>query len=83
MQWLIPHITGGVVLPHQYAANRDGMAFAMIRAHANGTTWRVSVFPSGDASRAIEAVAGSEAQAKRWVECWASKQRELPVRKRA
>lgn len=67
MQWLIPHITGGVVLPHQCAASREGVAFAMIRAHANGTTWRVSAFPSGDAGGSIEAGAASEAQAKRWV----------------
>ena len=72
--------------PAEYAASRHGAAFAMTRAHANGTTWRVSVFPSSHAShasRAIEAVAGSETQAKRWAERWASRQKELPVRKRA
>ena len=79
MQWLVPHVISGAPLPHQYAANRDGVAFAMIRERANSETWRVSVFPSEDAARFIEAVAGSEAQAKRWVERSAAARRVLPV----
>jgi hypothetical protein len=45
----------------------------MIRERANGGGWRVSVFPDGNRDAAMERVAGSERQAKRWIERWAAK----------
>ena len=62
----------GGILPRRYAATEHGQTLAMVRARADDAGWRVSVFPDGDREHAIEVVAGSEPQAKRWVERWAA-----------
>ncbi|WP_036129181.1 MULTISPECIES: hypothetical protein [Luteibacter] len=84
--WLERDNVMGAPLPQQYGATEHGQRFVMVREHACGRgTWRVSVFPHGNQDKAIEVVAGSERQAKRWVERWAAKRTisyPVPERKR-
>ena len=70
--WLPRTILMGAPVPHQYGAAENGLPFVMIREHARGTNWRVSLYPDGNPDNAIESVAGSERQAKRFIERWAS-----------
>jgi hypothetical protein len=72
-------------LPHQFGAADNGQVFVMVRERANGGGWRISLFPDGKRDGAIERVAASEAQAKRWVERWAANRTisyPVPERKR-
>lgn len=71
--WLERPILMGVPVPHQYGAAEDGRHIAMVRQGADRRSWRVCVYPGGDSGGVREAVAGSERQAKRWVERWAAK----------
>lgn len=71
--WLPRAIVMGVPVPHQFGANELGQQFALVRERADRRSWRVSVFPDGNPDHSFEAVAGSERQAKRWIERWAAK----------
>jgi hypothetical protein len=70
--WLPREESMGRLLPQRYAATDQGQTFAMVRPRADDTGWRVSVFPDGNRENAIEVVAASEPQAKRWIERWAA-----------
>lgn len=71
-------------IPHQWGATEHGQVFAMVRPRATDG-WRVCVFPDGNRENAFESVAGSERQAKRWIERWAAHRNvsyPVPIRDR-
>jgi hypothetical protein len=63
--WKPPSIPGAAQF-----ADWEGATFALVREMTDGC-WRAGVFPDGHSHHSMDALAGSERQAKAWVERWA------------